>query len=182
MFTRPPRNLTLERLAAADRRVRRRITVLRGRLAAAGIATSLVEGSAIAAELRPPGESLRRRAIRAGIEVSAADLPAAERCLRRLGFEAARAAPTIELMRLAHRSGRSAVHVIFDEEDAAAGPAADGASEPSVHPGSEQAARLRAARLGRHRIEASRTMLRRWRRETWLGDLEESLEIGLVAI
>jgi hypothetical protein len=175
MPVRPPRNLSLERLEAADRRVRRRVAVLRGRLEAAGIPAALVEGSAIAAELRPPGESRRRRAIRAAIEIARADLRAAERCLRDQGFEAARAAPTIELMRLAHRSGRGAVHVVFDD-------AADEADDRRPHPGSEEAAMQRAARLNRHRLEAACTMLRRWRRETWLGWLEESLEIGLVAV
>jgi hypothetical protein len=181
MVRRSPRNLSLERLAAADLRVRRRVAVVRGRLAAEGLSTRLVEGSAVAAELQPLGEAWRRRAIRAGIEVAASELSRAESLLRGLGFAPSRGQPTIELMRQAHRFGRSASHAILGEDPAsAAGEGGDGPSR-APHPGSPEAAEARARLIGRYRLVASVTLARSWRRKSRHGGIEETLEIGLVA-
>lgn len=178
---RPPRNLSLERLAAADLRVRRRVAVVRGRLAREGLPTRLVEGSAIAAELQPLGEAWRRRAIRAGIEVAASELSRAESLLRRLGFAPSRGQPTIELMRQAHRFGRSASHAILGEDlEVATGERRDGEAR-TLHPGSPEAAEARARLIGRYRLVASVTLARSWRRKSRHGGIEETLEIGLVA-
>lgn len=181
MARRPPRNLSLERLSAADLRVRRRVAVVRGRLAAEGLPTRLVEGSAIAAELQPLGEAWRRRAIRAGVEVAAAELTRAELLLRRLGFAPARGQPTIELMRQAHRSGRSASHAILGEDPAVATRERSDGEGRTLHPGSPEAAEARAKLLGRYRLVPSVTLARSWRRESRHGGIEETLEIGLVA-
>jgi hypothetical protein len=173
----PARNLSLLRLGEADRRVRRRLALLRGRLARQGVVASLAEGSAIAAELTASEESVRRRAIRANLLVAAADLEPAESALRAIRFRVTTHAPTMALIRLANRSRHGAVHVVFDE---LLPPGGAPHAVPAPHPGSVEAQLERARRLSRYRLEPQRVLLRTWSRESWWGRREESLEIGLV--
>lgn len=177
-----PRNLSLLRLEEADRRVGRRLAIARGRLVEAGIATSLAEGSAIAAEIALPEMNLRRRAIRANLNLAAGDLTAARTMLKRLGYRdlgPRGGTATVELMQEASRSRRSVVHVVFDDELRPGGGQTDiGGERP--HPGSAAAAADRRRRLGRYLMTPA-TILTRFRtRETWIGRREETVEIGLV--
>jgi hypothetical protein len=172
-----PRNLSLLRLGEADRRVRRRLALLRGRLARQGVDAGIAEGSAIAAELTMSEEGVRRRAIRVNLLVAAADLDRAETALRALRFRATRRAPTMELIRLANRSRYGAVHVVFDD---ALPPGGAGLAVSAPHPGSPEAQLERAERLSRYRLEPQRILLRTWSRQSWWGRREESVEIGLV--
>ena len=181
-----PRNLSLLRLEEADRRVRRRLIVARGRLSAAGIETRIAEGSAVAAEIALAEENLRRRAIRANLLLRETAIAAAAETLARRGFRRVASASrggsaTAELLRRAARDRRAAVHVVFDEELAPAGSLRDRvATAPRFHPGSPEAAQERARRLARYRLEPAVSLERRWSSEAIRGSLEEILEIGLV--
>lgn len=180
-FQSVPRNLSLLRLEEADRRVGRRLAVLRGRLDAGGVAASLTEGSAIAAEILLPEANLRRRAIRANISLRAADLDATRSILRRLGYRdlgPRGGVATVELLQEASRTRRSAVHVVFDDELT---PGRGGPPPPDrPHPGSPEAAAARRRRLARYRLSPATIMTRLRSRETALGRREETVEIGLV--
>lgn len=182
----PARNLSLLRLEEADRRVRRRLAMVRGRLSRAGVSTTVVEGSAIAAEVSIAEENLRRRAIRANLQVAHGDLEAARRILGEFGFRdlppsRRRASATIELLKRASRDRRGAVHVIFDEELAPTGSLRERpATVGRPHPGSPQAAAERIERLRRYRVEPSASLERRWSRDALHGRKEEILEVGLV--
>lgn len=180
------RNLSLIRLEEADRRVRRRLVVTRGHLQHAGLETRIAEGSAIAAEIALADENLRRRAIRANLLLREASIAAATETLLRRGFRRVVSAgregsATVELLKRAARDRRAAVHVVFDEELAPAGSLRDRhAALPKFHPGSAEAARERARRLARYRLEPAISLERRWSHDAIRGRLEEILEIGLV--
>lgn len=177
----PPRNLSLLRLEEADRRVGRHLAVVRGRLEAAGVAATLAEGSAIAAEIALPEANLKRRAIRANLALRAGDLDAARTALREAGFRdlgPRGGVATVELLKEASRSRRSAVHVVFDDELAPGRGAIDASDRP--HPASPEAAAARQRRLARYRLSPATVMTRLQRRETWIGRREETVEIGLV--
>lgn len=166
--------------------MRRRLATLRGRLSREGVSTTVVEGSAIAAEVSIAEENLRRRAIRANLQVARGDLDAARRILGEIGFRdlppsRRRASATIELLKRASRDRRGAVHVIFDEELAPTGTLRE--RPPAIgrpHPGSPQAAAERIDRLRRYRVEPSAALERRWSRDALHGRKEEILEVGLV--
>lgn len=182
-----PRNLSLLRLEEADRRVRRRLLVVRGQLSAAGVETRIAEGSAIAAEIALAEDDLRRRAIRANLLLREPSIAAAAEALarqgfRRLGGSAREGSATIELLKRAARDRRAAVHVVFDEELAPTGSLRDrvAGAPPRFHPGSPQAAQERARRLARYRLEPAISLERRWSHDAIRGRLEEILEIGLV--
>lgn len=181
-----PRNLSLIRLEEADRRVRRRLAVARGRLQQAGLESRIAEGSAIAAEIALADENLRRRAIRANLLLREASVAAAAEALLRHGFRrvasgSREGSATVELLKRAARDRRAAVHVVFDEELAPTGSLRDRVAEPPrFHPGSEEAARDRAKRLARYRLEPAISLERRWGHDAIRGRLEEILEIGLV--
>jgi hypothetical protein len=81
-----PRNLSLIRLEEADRRVRRRLLVVRSLLQRAGVETRIAEGSAIAAEILLADENLRRRAIRANLLVRDRSIDRGAEALARRGF------------------------------------------------------------------------------------------------
>ncbi|MHC4832860.1 MAG: hypothetical protein ACYTFH_02990 [Planctomycetota bacterium] len=176
-----PRNLSLLRLEEADRRVGRRLAVVRGRLDAAGVASGLAEGSAIAAEIALPEANLRRRAIRANLTVAAADLDTARSTLKRLGYRDLGpngGVATVELLKEAGRTRRSAVHVVFDDELTPGGTSLPAADRP--HPGSPEAMLDRRRRLARYRMAPATVMTRLRSRETWIGRREETVEIGLL--
>jgi hypothetical protein len=182
-----PRNLSLIRLEEADRRVRRRLLVVRSLLQRAGVETRIAEGSAIAAEILLADENLRRRAIRANLLVRDRSIDRGAEALARRGFR--RIGPlkqggsaTVELLKRAARDRRGAVHVVFDEDLAPAGALRDRVRTPTprLHPGSAEAAAERAARLSRYRLEPAILLERRWIHEAIRGRLEEILEIGLV--
>ncbi|MGA0285928.1 MAG: hypothetical protein ACO3QA_02730 [Phycisphaerales bacterium] len=178
-----PRNLSLLRLEEADRRVARHLAVLRGRLDAAGIETSLAEGSAIAAEIALPEVNLKRRAIRANLMLAAKDLDAARSALKRVGFRdlgLRGGVATLELLKEATRSRRGAVHVVFDDELAPGGGGSPTREGP--HPGSSEAALDRRRRLARYRLSPATVMVRLRSRATWIGRREETVEIGLVTL
>lgn len=181
-----PRNLSLIRLEEADRRVRRRLVVTRGHLQHAGLETRIAEGSAIAAEIALADENLRRRAIRANLLLREASIAAAAETLLRRGFRrvvssSRDGSATVELLKRAARDRRAAVHVVFDEELAPTGSLRDRVTAPPrLHPGSVEAARERALRLARYRLEPAISLERRWSHDAIRGRLEEILEIGLV--
>ncbi len=181
------RNLSLLRLEEADRRVRRRLVAVRGRLTAAGVETRVAEGSAIAAEILLADDNVRRRAIRVNLLLREPALERAVEALtargyRRLPATRSGASATVELLKRAARDRRGAVHVVFDEELAPAGRlrSAPTGGVPRVHPGSEEAVRDRARRLARYRLEPAVSIERRWVHEAIRGRLEEILEVGLV--
>ncbi|MEY3023613.1 MAG: hypothetical protein RJA16_439, partial [Planctomycetota bacterium] len=141
-----PRNLSLIRLEEADRRVRRRLLVVRSLLQRAGVETRIAEGSAIAAEILLADENLRRRAIRANLLVRDRSIDRGAETLARRGFR--RIGPlkqggsaTVELLKRAARDRRGAVHVVFDEDLAPAGALRDRVRTPTprLHPGSAEA-------------------------------------------
>ncbi len=181
------RNLSLLRLEEADRRVRRRLIVARARLSAAGIATRIAEGSAIAAEIALADENLRRRAIRANLLLRETSIDAAAEALVGRGFRRVASAnregsATVELLKRAAHDRRAAVHVVFDEELVPNGSLRDrvAGAPPRFHPGSAEAAQERARRLARYRLEPAVSLERRWSHDAIRGRLEEILEIGLV--
>lgn len=182
-----PRNLSLLRLEEADRRVRRRLVVVRSRLRRAGVETRIAEGSAIAAEILLADENLRRRAIRANLLVEGRSIERAadtlaRRGFRRIGSSRHGGSATVELLKRAARDRRGAVHVVFDEDLAPAGELRDRVRMPMprFHPGSAEAAAERASRLARYRLEPTVLLERRWAHEAIRGRLEEILEVGLV--
>jgi hypothetical protein len=182
-----PRNLSLLRLEEADRRVRRRLVVVRSLLRRAGVETRIAEGSAIAAEILLADENLRRRAIRANLLVVDRTIERAADALiqggfRRIGSARPGGSATVELLKRAARDRRGAVHVVFDEDLAPAGELRERVRVPTppFHPGSDEAAAERARRLARYRLEPTVLLERRWAHEAIRGRLEEILEVGLV--
>jgi hypothetical protein len=127
---------TLRRRAAADA-VARFLDDL-GRIAG-DVPHRLVEGSAVAAQVRFTDEQLIRAVLRVDVGVSPAARPRYEARLRDHGFIPGSGSGDVALMRIAGRRGRRPVHVLFEGPDA---------PPPSPHPpGSPEAAAERARRL-----------------------------------
>lgn len=157
--------------AEASERVRRAVSMATGALAQHGIACTLVEGSAISAELSASDELVRRFATRASLAIAPNDIAAAERALVSCGWEKADPQGDMPMLRTALRHGR---HLVFAMIDA---PAPD----DRLHPAHPEAVRLRNQRLSRWRVAVRSTLARSSSCEDSVGRLvTESIEVGLV--
>lgn len=183
MPPRPIRNLTEERRQAAARAVADFLSDLRADLA--GIRHRIVEGSAVAAEVRFSEDRITRALLRVDVEVDDADLESAGRTLRSLGFAPGDPSGDVALLRVAARRGRRPIHVIFDDDGPDADPRSGAAPPPAAsrpHPSSPEAARERVRRLA----GAFRPIHATWRRATEVpaaasdGTVSEEREVNLV--
>jgi hypothetical protein len=173
---RPATDLSARRRQAAADAVARFLGDLAGEIA--GLPHRVVEGSAVAAEVRFSEEDLLRAVLRVDVAVPGARLAAVKERLREHGYRDAGPAPDagdVALMRIAARRGRRAVHVLLEAADAE--PAG-----PRPHPGSPEAAADRARRLARafHPILATWRRTHERRREDGVTVLE-TREVHLVA-
>ena len=159
-----------EAAARIDRVVRETVAALAG----SGIEATLVEGSALSAELSASDELIRRFASRASLSVRAQDLAQAERTLAEAGWERTAAQGDMHLLRTASRHGRYLVFALLDQDD-------DGDRLPPLHPSHPEAARRRNARLSRWRTEVRLTLARQQIHEDELGrTVTETFELGIV--
>jgi len=143
-------------------------------LARSGITATLVEGSALSAELSSPDELIRRFASRASISVRAQDLMQAEHALIDAGWHRAAAQGDMHLLRTATRHGRYLVFALLDRDD-------DTTPSPPVHPTHPEAVRRRNARLSRWRMEVRMTLARQQTHEDDVGRIvTETFELGIV--
>lgn len=139
---------TLRRRAAAEAVARFLDDLSEG---AAGVPHRIVEGSAVAAQVRFTDEQLIRAVLRVDIAVRPAARHRYEAALRALGYTPGKGSGDVALMRIAGRRGRRPVHVLFE---------GTGAPPPTRHhPGSPEAAAERARRLS----AAFRPILGSWR-------------------
>lgn len=141
----PVTDLSVRRRRAAAEAVGRFLTDLSTQVA--GLPHRVVEGSAVAAEVRFSEEDLLRAVLRVDLAVPAADLGTVQRRLREHGYRDVGPAGDggdVSLMRIAARRGRRAVHVLLDPAGELEAPA-----DRRPHPGSAEAAAERARRLAR---------------------------------
>ncbi|MFK7960847.1 MAG: hypothetical protein AB8G96_10010 [Phycisphaerales bacterium] len=162
------RNLTEERRLAAAAAVRGFLRDLAADLR--GVDHRVIDGSAVAAEVQFSEEQLTRAVLRVDVAVADGTQRAAGRALAAAGFAPGPPSGDVALMRIAHRRGRRAVHVLMDgdaaeSELAGAGGGADAndrrpALAPRVHPGSPEAAHRRAATLAQAFLPVAGTWIR----------------------
>jgi hypothetical protein len=159
-----------EAAARIDRVIRETVAAL----ARSGIEATLVEGSALSAELSASDELIRRFASRASLSVRAQDLAPAERALTDAGWERAAAQGDMHLLRTASRHGRYLVFALLDQDDG-------GEQSPPLHPAHPEAVRRRNARLSRWRTAVRLTLARQQTHEDELGrTVTETFELGIV--
>lgn len=158
----------------AAQRVERAVADIVGILAREGIGASLVEGSALSAELSSSDELVRRFASRASVAVHPADIDAAERALAGAGWRRAAAQGDLHLLRTAVRHGRHLVFALLDQDAAHADSA-------SLHPAHPESARRRHERLSRYRMNVRVTLAAHRSHQDDVGrTVTETFELGLV--
>ncbi len=116
-----------------------------------GVPHRVVEGSAVAAQVRFTDEQLVRAVLRVDVAVTPANRDALETRLRGGGYEPGDGSGDVALMRIAGRRGRRPVHVLFEGRDVEPG--------PRHHPASPEARAERSRRLA----QAFRPILATWR-------------------
>lgn len=157
----------------ASGRIERTLADVLGILARAGVRATLVEGSALSAELSSSDELVRRFASRASLSVASDDLARAGRTLVDAGWQATTAQGDMHLLRTAARHGRRLVFALIDQSS---GDAAHG-----LHPAHPLAARLRNERLSRWRLRVAATFGRHESRVDELGrTVTETFELWLI--
>lgn len=156
-------------------RVGRVVTEVLSVLAQAGVQATLVEGSALSAELSSSDDLVRRFASRASIAVPADRLDHAERALVQAGWQRSAPQGDLHLLRAAVRHGRHLVFALLDED-------ADGGTQvAALHPAHPEAARRRHERLSRWRTSVRMTLSRQHSQQDDAGRTDtETFELGLV--
>lgn len=167
----PPESVLWAAATEASERVRRAVVMATDALAEHGIKASLVEGSAISAELSASDELVRRFATRASLAIAPGSVTAAERALVSAGWERALPQGDMPMLRTAVRHGRHLVFAMIDPS----------VPDERLHPAHPEAVRMRHERLSRWRMAVRSTLARHSSREDGIGRLvTESVEIGLV--
>jgi hypothetical protein len=159
---------------AADRIGRVVSQVVRA-LADVGINATLVEGSALSAELSSADDLVRRFASRASLSVSPSDLARTERTLLDGGWERTSPQGDMPLLRTASQHGRHLVFALLDHE-----PEGEGSAQ-GLHPSHPESVRRRNERLSRWRVSVSVTLVQTRSHQDDAGrTVTESFELGLV--
>ncbi|MBU3728667.1 MAG: hypothetical protein FGM37_05390 [Phycisphaerales bacterium] len=154
-------------------RIERIVSGARRTLAEAGVQATLVEGSALSAELSSPDELVLRYASRASLSVACDDLARARYALADAGWRPMSAQGDIHLLLAAARHGRHLVFALIDE--------GSGDEVRGLHPTHPRAVKLREERLSRWRASVVATFGRHESRTDDLGrSITESIELGLV--
>jgi hypothetical protein len=158
----------------AAERIERTLSDAVGALDRAGVAASLVEGSALSAELSASDELIRRFASRASLSVAPSLIDRAECALVDAGWQRAAAQGDLHLLRAAARHGRHLVFALLDDD-------ADPPDRARLHPSHPEAARQRNERLSRWRTSVRVTLARLRTYEDEFGRVvTETFELGLV--
>lgn len=158
----------------AAERVERTVADVVDALAREGIRASLVEGSALSAELSSSDELVRRFASRASLSVHPSELDRAERALLGAGWQRAAAQGDLHLLRTAVRHGRHLVFALLDHDARAPDAAA-------LHPAHPEAARRRNERLSRYRLNVRVTLAANRSHQDDAGrTVTETFELALV--
>ena len=158
----------------AAERVERAVADVVSALSREGIVASLVEGSALSAELSSSDELVRRFASRASLSVHPSDIDRTERALLGAGWQRAAAQGDLHLLRTAVRHGRHLVFALLDRESGDAAAAA-------LHPAHPEAARRRHERLSRYRMTVRATLARQRSHQDDAGrTVTETFELFLV--
>lgn len=158
----------------AAHRIERTLADVRGVLSRAGIDATLVEGSALSAELSSSDELMRRFASRASLAIPSSEVDRAERTLSEAGWRRASAQGDLHLLRTASRHGRHLVFALLDEESG-------GPAERTLHPAHPDAARRRHERLSRWRTSVRLTLARERIHEDEVGrTVTETFELSIV--
>lgn len=158
----------------AASRIERTLAEVLAALARAGIDASLVEGSALSAELSSSDELFRRFASRASLAVPPVQVDRAERALVEAGWRRADPQGDLHLLRTAARHGRHLVFAMLDEDSGAP----EGASLHFTHP---EAVRQRHERLSRWRTSVVLTLARHHTHEDEVGlTVTETFELSIV--
>lgn len=158
----------------AAARIDRVICETAGALAQSGIAATLVEGSALSAELSSSDELMRRFASRASLSVHPHDIEQAERVLTAAGWRRTETQGDMHLLRTASRHGRHLVFALLDQDE-------EGDRSAPVHPAHPDAVRRRNARLSRWRMAVRLTLARHQSHEDEAGrTVTETFELSIV--
>lgn len=154
-------------------RIERIVSGARRTLAEAGVQATLVEGSALSAELSSPDEMVLRYASRASLSVARDDVERARHALADAGWQPMSVQGDMHILLAAARHGRHLVFALIDESS--------GDDARGLHPAHPRAVRLREQRLSRWRVSVVATFGRHESRIDELGRaITESIEIGLV--
>jgi DNA-binding transcriptional ArsR family regulator len=155
-------------------RIERVLAETVGTLARSGIEATLVEGSALSAELSSSHELMRRFASRASLSIRVQDIEHAERTLTDAGWHRSEPQGDMHLLRTASRHGRHLVFALLDRDEDADGP-------PPLHPTHPDAVRRRNARLSRWRTAVRLTLARQHTHEDEVGrTVTETFELSIV--
>lgn len=158
----------------AASRIERTLDEVLTALARAGIDASLVEGSALSAELSSSEELVRRFASRASLSVPPAQVERAELALAETGWRRSDPQGDLHLLRTAARHGRHLVFALLDDD-------ADAPDRTSLHFTHPEAVRRRHERLSRWRTSVVLTLARHHMHEDDVGrTVTETFELGLV--
>lgn len=156
-------------------RIGRVIAEVLGVLGQAGVEATLVEGSALSAELSASDDLVRRFASRASVAVAPDCLERAEQALVKAGWQRAAPQGDLHLLLAAARHGRHLVFALLDED-------ADGqAPRTALHPAHPEAVRRRHERLSRWRMSVRMTLSRQHSQQDDADiTIVETFELGLV--
>lgn len=165
------RHTSLERRRAAAETVAKHLDELRTVLHADDPDVEIVDGSAVAVELRLTDADTCCYAVRVSVFVAPAARPHVERTLMRAGFEPTTPSGDGALLRLARRHGRRPVHVLFETTP----PRPD-----DPHPSSRAAARTRAERMAGAWREAASTFRRLRHDAERSREVTKSFEVQLI--
>lgn len=167
-------SLTWTAATEAAERIERILAEVNGSLLRAGIRVSLVEGSALSAELSDSDEFVRRFASRASLAMPHTDIDRAQCVLAESGWVPGPAQGDLHLLRAAVRHGRHLVFALLDERGRS-----DGSRR--LHPSHPEAVRERNERLSRWRTHIRLTLTRHRMYEDQLGcSVTETFELSIV--
>ncbi|MCP3905064.1 MAG: hypothetical protein GY715_15680 [Planctomycetes bacterium] len=172
-MSRAYRDVSAERRAQAAACVERHLAELRATLTGDGLRYTVVEGSAVAAEVFLAETNTLHTAVRVAVRVTGDGLDPIDRALRRAGFDRAKPMGDGTLLRLAGRNGRRAIHVLFDGDG-------HGASGHD-HPGSAAAARARLRLLNGAMVDVTTAYRRAVHDSSPEHDVTESFAVQVVA-
>lgn len=171
MSASPIHDTSLERRRIAAATVAQHLQELRSILGVGDHPVCVVDGSAVAVELRLSEADTRCYAIRVAVFVAPRARRDVELTLLRAGFRVTTPSSDGPLLRLARRHGRRPVHVLFD----AAGQRSD-----DVHPSAPEAARARSARMASAWLEPVSTFCRTCHDAEDAREITESFEVQLI--
>ncbi|NNM24582.1 MAG: hypothetical protein HKO59_01130 [Phycisphaerales bacterium] len=173
-MTRPAyRDLVAERRAQAAACVDRHVAELRALLDARDVPCRIVEGSAAAAEVYLSDTNTLHTAVRVAMYAEPRARDAIDAALQSASFRVADPAGDMTLLRLAAARGRRAIHVLVD------GDTPEPAGRP-IHPGDEQATRMRAERIGSAWLPLAATYRRVRDAPGAERDVTESFEVHVI--